>query len=72
MSLIETYFCVSNQKERGLDRWGITIISPASVPAFYDVIIKDKKNYDQFYITELSKLLLKAIDENKYLIHYGV
>lgn len=50
----------------GLDRWGITIIPPASLRTLQDIVLSDKRIHKDPHLVEF------AITENKYMIHYGV
>ena len=55
-----------------LDRYGVTLIPPESLPALQDIVISDKRiNYDHHLIA-LADKIRQAIDEQKYMIHFGV
>ena len=61
-------FCwhTASDKDKGLAYYGVTLVPPCSLKAFIDVID------DISELRELKKLLEKALDENKWVIHYGI
>lgn len=69
---IKTYFHNLNQPSQSLDRWGITLIPPESLPAFQDIILSDKRINEDIHLLELANLINIAIDENKFIIHFGI
>ena len=72
LTLIKTYFHCYSRSEFGLARWGVTLVPPESLEAFYNIVSKDEKSKASEELTNLMILLRKAILENKYVIHYGV
>lgn len=70
--LIKTYFHSYSRPNFALARWGVTLIPPESLEAFYNIVSKDKKSKSLEELIDLMLLLRKAISENKYVIHYGV
>lgn len=70
--LIKTYFHNYNRPEYALARWGVTLIPPESLDAFYNIIANDSRFRDSKELENLIALIRKAISENKYVIHYGV
>lgn len=72
LTLIKTYIHNYNRPGFALARWGVTLIPPESLEAFYDVVSTDKRSKSSKELIELMTLLRKAISENKYVIHYGV
>lgn len=72
LTLIKTYFHCYSRPEFGLARWGVTLILPELLEAFYNIVSKDKKAKSSEELIDLMILLRKAISENKYVIHYGV
>ncbi|QNU65416.1 hypothetical protein EHE19_010750 [Ruminiclostridium herbifermentans] len=72
LTLIKTYFHCYSRLEYGLARWGVTLIPPESLEAFYNIVSKYEKTKTSEELTNLKILLRKAISENKYVIHYGV
>jgi hypothetical protein len=70
--LIKTYFHCFSRPDFGLARWGVTLIPPESLEAFYNIVSKYKKSKSSNQLIDLITLLSKAISENKYVIHYGV
>lgn len=69
---IKTYFAISTQVGNGLDYSGITIIPPKSLKQFRDIIIKANSQYQSHELKLLIEKISNAINENKYLIHYGI
>lgn len=53
-------------KEKGLAYCGITLIPPSSIPSFIEVI----KGVSG--LSELKELSEKALEENKWMIHFGL
>lgn len=72
LNLIKTYSHNLNKVNFGFDRWGVTLIPPSSLPQLQDIVLSDKRISIDENLLELSKLIKKAIDENKYMIYYGV
>ncbi|KWX75944.1 hypothetical protein AMQ84_16480 [Paenibacillus riograndensis] len=72
LMLIQTYFHSYSRPEFALARWGVTLIPPESLEAFYNIVSKDKRSKTSAELIDLMKLLRKAITEKKYVIHYGV
>jgi len=64
-----------------LNRWGVTIIPPESLPFFVEIVVaksslryKNKKHNEvlSVLLNSLIELLNKAVSENKYVIHFGI
>ncbi|MBC8063026.1 MAG: hypothetical protein H7Y18_20535 [Clostridiaceae bacterium] len=72
LTLIKTYFHCYNRPDFALARWGVTLIPPESLEAFYTIVSKDTKSKSSVELIDLMILLRKAISKNKYVIHYGV
>jgi hypothetical protein len=60
------------QPQTALSRWGITIIPPASLPAFFEIVISDKRYKEDHRLVALAELIRQAMIDNKHMIHYGV
>lgn len=60
------------QPQKALSRWGITIISPSSLPILLNIIISDKRYKRDKRLRLLASLIQIAIEREKYMIHYGV
>ena len=56
---IPTYFESLRRPERGLAWYGITLIPPASLPAFLDLFTGEPE-------------LADLAEQNKFIIHYGI
>lgn len=72
LSLMKTYFHHLKRPAFGLARWGVTLIPPESLPFFQDIVLSDKRINEDNHLVDLACLIQKAIDEQKYMIHYGV
>jgi len=66
ISNIDFYWHTLDTKGKGLAYCGITLIPPCSINSFIDVI----KNIAEF--SELKELSEKALEENKWMIHFGL
>jgi len=72
LTAIKTYYQVSAQAGSGLDYCGVTLIPPESLGQFRDLIIKANRHYRSPELELLIEKVSAAINENKYLIHYGI
>lgn len=66
LTSVDLYWNTLSVKGKGLAYYGITLIPPCSLKAFIDVIA----DFSELY--ELKELLEKALDKNKWVIHYGI
>ena len=69
---MKTFFHSLKNPAQALDRWGITIIPPESLPIFQDIVLSDKRIKKDLHLIELANLIDFAMSQNKYMIHYGV
>ncbi len=69
---IKTYFHNLHRPSTALARWGVTIIPPDSLTAFQDIVISDRRLKHDCNLVALANIIHQAIDEDKYMIHYGV
>lgn len=60
------------QSQKGLSRWGITIIPPTSLPDFLNIVRNDRRYQSDSNLVDLAHLIDHAIQTQKYMIHYGV
>ena len=63
---IDLYWHSLDVSEKGLAYCGITLIPPSSMQNFISVI----DNIPELH--QLKELLSKALDENKWVIHFGI
>lgn len=63
---IKFYWHTLDRPELGLAYYGVTLIPPESVSLFLEVTA------DKPELNELSGLLWKAKNSNKFVIHYGI
>ena len=66
LSSIDFYWHTLSVKGKGLAYYGVTLVPPDSLKAFIDAIADIPK------LCELKKLLEEALDQNKWMIHYGI
>lgn len=66
LNCIDFYWHSLDNPAKGLAYAGITLIPPTSMPPFIDAI------KEVFELSELIKLLEKAFEENKWMIHFGL
>ncbi|MBT2696544.1 short-chain dehydrogenase [Bacillus sp. ISL-40] len=72
LSILRTYFHSLERPEFGLAYWGITIIPPESLSMFYDVITSSTIYKNSAELNRLASKIIKAKEENKYMIHFGI
>ncbi|MCP3742770.1 short-chain dehydrogenase [Rossellomorea sp. BNER] len=72
LSIMKTYFHSFNRPEFGLAYFGITIIPPESLSLFFYVVTSSGDFKKSFELNELASKILQAIEEKKYMIHFGV
>ncbi len=72
LELIETYFHSINRPAFALARYGVTLIPPKSLGKFQEIILKDRRFNIDDNLVELAIMIEKAIEKNKFLVHYGV
>lgn len=70
--LIKTYSQSLSRPSFALDRWGITLIPPESLPALQDIVLSDRRLNKDSRLIELADKISQAINEQKYMIHFGV
>ena len=66
LSSIDFYWHTLSVKGKGLAYYGVTLVPPFSLKEFIDVIA------DNSELSELKKLLEKALGNHKWVIHYGL
>ena len=66
LTFVDSYWHTLSAKNKGLAYYGVTLVPPCSLKAFIDIIA------DIPELCELKKLLKKALDTNKWVIHYGI
>ncbi|MDO5293632.1 MAG: hypothetical protein Q4F05_12895 [bacterium] len=69
---IDTYEHSLKRPAKGGARWGITIIPPESLEKFYRIVINDKRIAKDVNLKELANKINDAINQNKYMIHFGI
>lgn len=72
LSIVKTYFQSYKRPEYGLAMWGITLIPPESLTAFYDKVTSSKSFKGSGELADLAARIVKAKEKDKYMIHFGV
>ncbi|WP_080847838.1 short-chain dehydrogenase [Cytobacillus gottheilii] len=72
LTIMKTYFQSYKRQEYGLAMWGITLIPPESLQLFYEKVTSSKDFKESHDLAELAAKILQAIEEEKYMIHFGV
>lgn len=72
LSLLKTYFHSLDRPEYGLAYYGTTLIPPESLASLLDIILSAENLKKQEDIDNLSKKIIQAKEENKFMIHYGI
>lgn len=72
LSIMKTYYHLFDRPEYGLAYWGITIIPPESLLLFYDVVSTSPYFKQSVELNQLAAKIIQAIEDKKYMIHYGV
>ena len=70
--LIRTYNMSVKQPQMALSRWGITLLPPDSLPEFLKIVKHDKRVAEDENLQRLCGIISIAIDEGKYMIHFGI
>lgn len=70
--IMKTYFHNTSKPKFGLNYIGITLIPQESLKQFREIIISTKYFNQSPELIDLANLISKAINENKYIIHYGL
>ena len=63
---IKFYWCTLDRPEWNIAYYGVTLISPESAGKFLEKISGIPE------LSDLANLLWNAINENKFVIHYGI
>lgn len=69
---VKTYNNTKTELSRGLNYCGTNIIPPESLKNFCDIITNANNECQSQEIKLLIEKISEAINENKYLIHYGI
>jgi hypothetical protein len=72
LSIMRTFFHSLERPEFGLAYWGITIIPPESLSVLNDVITSSTMCKKSAELNQLALKIIKAKEENKYMIHFGI
>lgn len=69
---IKTFACVSTQSVNGFDECSVNLIPPQSLEAFYNIIVQANKSLHSEELVLLIDKIQEAMNNNKYLIHFGI
>ena len=67
-----TYFHTFSKPAYSFDRWGVTLILPSSLPLFLNIVRSDSRYMERTELLDLEKMIMKAIQDEKHMIHFGV
>lgn len=70
--LMQTYFHSLDHPSQALARHGVTLIPPQSLPAFQEIVLSDRRINQDDQLVDLALKIQAAIDNQKFMIHYGV
>jgi len=69
---MKTFFHNMDRSETALARYGVTIIPPESLPVFLGIVSGDSRINSDEHLSELARVIQKAIESGKHMIHFGV
>jgi len=69
---MKTFFHNMHKSETALARHGVTIIPPESLPFFLGIVSGDNRIGSDKHLSELARVIQKAIESGKHMIHFGV
>ena len=72
MGTMKTYYHNMNRPDFGLAYCGVTIIPPESLIQFQNIILSSKMIRESEEVVELANIISQAINQNKYMIHFGI
>lgn len=72
LDALETFAHNMNRPYKGLAYYGITLIPQKSLKEFLDILMEANIEYKSEDFENLIKKIYTAINENKWLIHYGI
>lgn len=64
--IIKCFWHTPDREMLGLDYYGVTLIPPESLPLVIDMICKVPE------LSELTELLIRAREQERFVIHFGV
>ena len=70
--IMKTYFQTFNRPACGLAYHGTTIITPESLSLFCDIVISSSRLKKSADLQELVLIIIRAIKEEKHMIHFGI
>lgn len=69
---MHSYYNTLRNPGISLNRWGVTLIPPESVPVLLDAVIHGPHYGRDPQLARLAALLQQAVAEHKFIIHYGI
>lgn len=66
---VDVYWFQLSRPKQGFARYGVTLIPPESIPRIKAVAMRD---IEIASVSEFIQLLDQAINQNKYVIHFGI
>ena len=72
MKALKTFVNNINSPYNDLAYYGITLIPPSSLKQFLSIIIEENSIYKSKELEELVNKISQAMNESKWMIHYGI
>ena len=72
MKKLETFAHNLNRPYKDLAYYGVTLIAPTSLKQFLNIINEENIKCKSEEFDKLISIIVRAIEEEKYIIHYGV
>lgn len=72
LSGLKCYNMSLAQPQMGLSRWGITLLPPQSLSGFLAIIEGERRYRSDGQLRLLAQQVRRAIEKNRFMIHYGV
>lgn len=69
---LETFAHNKNKPFKDLAYYGITLIPPKSLKYFFDIVAEENVNHRSQELDMLIDKISTAIEENKWMIHFGI
>ncbi len=67
-----TCFQQANRPAFSFDRWGVTLIPPASLPRLAEIVRTDSRFGTRPELNALLAMIQRARREEKWMIHFGI
>lgn len=72
MRNLKTYAHNINRPYKDLAYYGITLIPPSSLTQFLEIVNEENIKYQSNELVKLITKISEAIENNKWMVHYGI